>query len=238
MKTMLITGGANGIGKSIVEKFKSDYNVIVIDKDIKTINKLKKEHKEVRYYHETVTNYPRIKKIIDEIYLKYNNIDVLINNAAIQTVDNISKLSIQDWKEVIEVNLTANFYITQLVSNRMRNGSTILNITSTHFNKPRTDHPHYDISKSGVTTLTKLFALELACRDITINALAIGATYTDMNKDFNIKAIENNARNKIPMKHICTPDEISNYVYNIISNFSSETTGSIFVIDGGRNLHE
>jgi NAD(P)-dependent dehydrogenase (short-subunit alcohol dehydrogenase family) len=237
MKTILITGGANGIGRAIVEKYIADYNVILIDKDSQGVNELKSKYNKIDCYIETVTNYENICKIIDEIYKRYNNIDILINNAGIQTVETISRLKLKDWREIIEVNLTANFYITQIVSNRMKKGSTILNISSTHYNRPRIDHAHYDISKSGITTLTKLFALELAQRNITVNALAIGATYTNMNRNFEIdKTLESTAKNKIPMKHICSPNEVADYVYNIIKDFSTATTGSVFVVDGGRNL--
>lgn len=237
MKTILITGGANGIGRAIVEKYIDNYNVVLIDKDSQGINKLKRKYSKIDCYVETITNYENINRIIDEIYKKYNNIDILINNASVQTIETISKLKLKDWQEIIEVNLTANFYLTQIVSNRMENGSTILNISSTHYNRPRIDHAHYDISKSGITILTKLFALELAHKNITINALAIGATYTNMNHRFKIdKTVESVAKNKIPLKHICNPNEIADYVYDIINDFSTVTTGSIFVIDGGRNL--
>lgn len=237
MKTILVTGGANGIGRAIVEKYIDTYNIVLIDKDSQGVNELKRKYDNIDCYIETITNYENINKIIDEIYFKYNNIDILINNAGIQTIETISKLKLEDWREIIEVNLTANFYLTQIVSNRMKEGSTILNISSTHYNRPRIDHAHYDISKSGITTLTKLFALELAEKNITVNALAIGATYTNMNHNFEIdKTIESVAKNKIPMKHICSPNEVADYVYNIIKDFSTATTGSVFIVDGGRNL--
>ncbi len=237
MKTILITGGANGIGRAIVEKYVNNYNVVLIDKDSQKVNELKCKYKNIDCYIETITNYENIKEIIDKIYNKYKNIDILINNAGIQTIETISKLKLEEWKKIIEVNLTANFYLTQIVSNRMNSGSTILNISSTHYNKPRIDHAHYDISKSGITTLTKLFALELAHKNVTINALAIGATYTNMNYSFKTdKNTESIAKNKIPLKHICNPNEVADYVYNIIKDFSAATTGSVFVVDGGRNL--
>ena len=237
MKTILITGGANGIGKALVEKFVDKYNVVVIDKDENGLNKLKEKYDNIICYANSITDYEEIKRIISEIYDRYGNIDILINNAAIQTIETISKLKLEEWREVIEVNLTANFFLTQTVSNRMQHGGVVLNISSTHYNKPRVDHAHYDISKSGIVILTKLFALALADRNITVNSLAIGATYTDMNNCYKIdKNTEIVAKNKIPLKHICTPVEIADYAYSIINDFSKATTGSVFVIDGGRNL--
>lgn len=236
-KVVFITGGANGIGKATALLFSKDNKVIVIDNDEKACKELKEENKEIEVYNEDITNYNNIEKIIDEIFNKYKNIDILINNAGIQTIAPISKLTLKEWDEVLKVNLTSNFYITQLVSNRMKNDSTILNISSTHYNKPRVDHAHYDISKSGIVTLTKLFAIELAPKKITVNSIAIGATYTNMNKIFEEKeSVANIAKNKIPLKCICNPEDIADSIYDVINDFSQKTTGSVFVIDGGRNI--
>lgn len=86
-----------------------------------------------------------------------------------------------DWKNVIDVNLNGTFIISQLVAKKMKNNSTILNIISSHYNKPRPERLNYDVSKVGIVLMTKGFALELSNRKITVNALAIGATYTSMN---------------------------------------------------------
>ena len=236
-KTILITGGANGIGKATALLFSENNKVIIIDSDKKSCEELIKENNNIDIINEDITNYEEIEKIINSIFDKYKNIDILINNAGIQTIAPISKLPLEEWNKVLKVNLTSNFYITQIVSNKMKNNSTILNISSTHYNKPRVDHAHYDISKAGIVTLTKLFAIELANKKITVNSIAIGATYTNMNKSFEENKTEVNiARNKIPLKYICNPEDIADSIYNVINDFSYKTTGSVFVIDGGRNI--
>lgn len=178
-----------------------------------------------------------MNSIVDEIFGKIGNIDILINNAAIQTTQNVLKIKLKDWKKVIDVNINGTFILSQLVSRKMNANSTILNIISTHYNKPRTHKLHYDVSKAGIEVMTKGFALELAKRKITVNALAIGATFTNMNHGFKTnKASVKTARERIPLKKICQPTEVAQYIYDIINNFSKYTTGSIFIIDGGRNL--
>ena len=236
-KIILITGGANGIGKEIAIKLSNNNTVIVIDSDILGCSLLKNEHKNIVVYNEDITNYNKIDKLINDLFEKYERIDILINNAAIQTVSNIMDLSLKEWQNVINVNLTATFYMTKLVGKQMKENSTILNIISTHYNKPRVDKLHYDVSKAGVAMLTKGFAMELSSKKVTVNALAIGATYSPMNRCFEEnKEIENQAREKIPLKYISKSSDVATHIYNILQNFSNYTTGSIFVVDGGGSL--
>lgn len=236
-KIVLITGGAGGIGKATAMKFRhNDSIVIIIDNDKVACNNIKKSD-ELIVYHCDITNYKKMNLIIEEVFSKYGNIDILINNAAIQTSSNVLEISLEDWKKVIDVNINGTFIVSQLVAKKMKSNSTILNIISTHYNKPRIHKLHYDISKAGLEIMTKGFALELAERKITVNALAIGATFTNMNKGFEIsKASVNKARERIPLKKICEPGDIAKYIYNIINDFSDATTGSVFIVDGGRNL--
>lgn len=236
-KVVLITGGAGGIGKATTNKFlEKGYIVIIIDNDKKACDFLHKTDNLI-IYNVDITDYNNINLIIDEIFEEFGNIDILINNAAIQTTKNVLKIDLDEWEKVINVNINGTFILSKLVSRKMKTGSTILNILSTHYNKPRTHKLHYDVSKAGIEAMTKGFALELAKRKITVNALAIGATFTNMNSDFktNREAIET-AKKRIPLKKICQPKEIAQYIYDVINDFSKNTTGSIFIIDGGRNL--
>ncbi len=234
-KVILITGGAKGIGLATAKLLSVNNKVIIIDNDVGACKKLFDYNIDV--YNEDITDYKKIKEIIDIVFKKYKNIDVLINNAAIQTTNKLLEMPIDDWKNVIDVNLNGTFILSKLVAKKMKNNSTILNIISSHYNKPRPEKLNYDVSKAGVALMTKGFAIELANRKITVNALAIGATYTSMNYIYKFdENTERVALEKIPMKKITTADDIAKYINIIISELSEFATGSIFTIDGGRSL--
>lgn len=234
-KIILITGGAKGIGLATTKLLSLNNKVIIIDNDTEACKKIFNHNIDV--YNEDITDYKKMKEIIDELFVKYKNIDILINNAAIQTTNKLLEMPIDDWKNVIDVNLNGTFIISQLVAKRMKNNSTILNIISSHYSKPRPERLNYDVSKAGIALMTKGFALELSNRKITVNALAIGATYTSMNYIYELdKNTEKVALEKIPMKKITTADDIAKYINIIVSELSEFATGSIFTIDGGRSL--
>lgn len=235
-KNILITGGAKGIGNEVTRKLSNKNKVFVIDNDSQACKQISKEMPSVLVFNEDVTNYDKISDLINKIFDDYGNIDILINNAAIQTVENILDLELDDWKRVIDVNLNSVFYLSKIVTNKMDTNGTVLNIISTHYNKPRVDKLHYDVSKSGVAMLTEGFAMALSNKGITVNALAIGATYTPMNANFSDKKVVEEALLKIPMKYICETSDVSEFICNILEQFSDKTTGTIFTIDGGRHL--
>ena len=235
-QTIIITGGANGIGKETAKMLARDNKVIVLDNDFSACELLKKDNRKIITHFCDITSKDSVDETVEALFLKHGNIDILINNASIQTIHNVLDLSLEDWNMVLNVNLTGTFIVSQSVVKKMIGGK-ILNIISTHYNKPRSSHIHYDISKAGVAMLTKAMASELAPRKITVNALAIGATYTNMNKAYNVfPHLVEEALTKIPLKRICAAEEIAGYIINVLSHFGEYTTGSIFTIDGGRSL--
>lgn len=232
-KTIVITGGSNGIGKSISLLYLNDnYNVCVID----IVNELDKNNN-IDYYYGDVSNEFQMRNIFKMIGNKYNNIDILINNAGKQEISSFEKMSISSFKSIVNNNLNGMFICTKLAYKYMKNGSKILNILSVHHFKPRINKYHYDVSKSGINMLTKELALELACKNITINSLSFGAVKTNMNKEWldNSKEVDK-VISKVPLKILFEADEIARFAKNILDLFASYTTGSDFIIDGGRSL--
>lgn len=235
-KTVVITGGANGIGASIAKLFAiKKYNVVIIDNDLSSINKI--DDNNIFCYYADISSESQISCVIYDIHKKFDYIDVLINNAAKQVVSSFDDINYCDWTRVVDINLNGTFLVIKNAINFMHEKSTILNILSVHHDKPRLDKYSYDVTKAAVAMLTKEFALEFSNRGITINALSFGAVNTNMNRDWiNNIEIAHNVLSKVPLCKIFEPEEIASFAYTIINDFSLYTTGSIFTIDAGRSL--
>ena len=152
---VLITGGAKGIGLATASLLSRDNLVIIIDNDENACQELKNSNEKIVVINKDISDYTEMSKTINNIFETYENIDVLINNAAIQSTCDMLLIDIDDWRKVIDINLNGTFIISQLVARRMKCGSKILNIISSHYNKPRRCRLHYDVSKAGVALMTK-----------------------------------------------------------------------------------
>lgn len=238
-KVVVITGGANGIGKACAQElYKIDANIIIADIDKKNGEDIEKIlGNRCSFVRTDITMKEEVIKLKEFILSKYGRIDILINNAAKQTENSFFNMKVNEFKSVIDTNINGTFICSNILGKEMKNGSKIINMLSVHYDKPRKNKYHYDASKAGVAMLTKEMALELADKGITVNGIAYGACNTLMNAEW-INDIEkvNETINKIPLKWIAEPEEIATFVRVILENFSDYVTGSIFNIDGGRSL--
>ena len=233
MKNIIVTGGANGIGFECAKIFsEKNYRVFVLDKDINNMSNDK-----ITYFKCDVSKEKEVLKVAKIISKEVEKIDVIINCAGIQIEESFEQYSQEKWQEIMNTNYFGTCNTIHSFLNNMDSGSTILNLISVHSFKPRTNKYIYDSSKSALEMLTKELGIELATENITINALSFGAIETKMNKvwESDISKKEE-ARKKVPLKIIFTPNQIATFIYNIVENFSQYTTGSIFIVDGGRSL--
>ena len=238
-KVVIVKGGENGIGKSIAEKLSNEKcKVIILDidnkegKNIQTISKGK-----IEFINVDISNEEQVKRIGKYIENKYGRVDILINNAAKQTENNFFEMSVKEFREIIDINLIGTFICSNVFGKSMKRGSKILNMLSVHYNKPRKNKYHYDASKAAIAMLTQEMALELADKGITVNGVSYGACNTTMNSNWiNDEKMINKTLKNIPLKWIAEPEEIARFTIVILKEFSNYATGSIFNIDGGRNL--
>lgn len=242
-KTIIVTGGARGIGEACCRLFaEKGANVVIADIDyeraLQVEKSVKKEGYEIFAIETDVSDENQVKNMVKLVKEKYGKINILVNDAAIQEVKELQNISITEWRKVIDVNLNGTFLCSKEVIKEMKNGGQIINMLTVHSQLPRVNKYHYDASKAGIEILTKELALTYAKNNITVNALSFGAVSSPMNSDWlGDQEKVKHTLSKVPMEIIFKPEEIARFGYEILKNFSLYTTGSVFVVDGGRSLN-
>ncbi len=212
-KTVIVTGGAKGIGADIARKFVvSGYNVVINYRSNIEDNFLKEleEKGNVSALQGDVTNMEDCKKLIDFTIEKYGSVDVLVNNAGITDDTLVMRMKEEQFDRVIETNLKGVFNTVQYISNifvKQRKGS-IINISSVVGVTGNAGQANYSASKAGVIGFTKSVARELGKRGVTANCIAPGFIATDMTDKLSDKIKENMMKN-IPLNRFGTSDEVA-----------------------------
>ena len=238
MRVALVTGGTRGIGAAISIKLKeSGYKVAAIyagNDEVAT--KFSKENK-IAIFKWSIANYEEciagIKSVEDEL----GEIDILVNNAGITRDGMFHKMSQEQWRDVINVNLNGLFNMTQPLWDgmRARGFGRIVNISSINGQKGQLGQANYSAAKAGELGFTKSLALEGARKGITVNAICPGYINTDMVKAMSEEAIEA-TESQIPVGHLGEPDDIARCVKFLVADESSFITGSTISANGGHYL--
>lgn len=239
MKTVLITGGIKGIGKSIAIKFaENSYNLVLnYLNDTKTAEELKKQIEttykvDVLLVKADISNEDEVKYLLNEAINRFETIDVLVNNAAIAIDTTLENKTVDNFKRILDVNLIGPFLTSKYIGSKMfenRKGK-IINISSNNsIDSYYPESMDYDASKAGLNMLTKNFAKEYAPY-VLVNAVAPGWVNTDMNKNMDIEYKKNEER-KILLNRFADPSEIADVVYFLSS--STYINGAIIKVDGG-----
>ena len=249
MKNILITGGAGGIGLEIVHYFeKKNFNIIILDKTLKkdfkkNFNKIKKN---IFYFEVDLLEIKKTEKKIQQIISKFKTIDILINCAGIQYISKIENFPTNEWRKVIDINLTSSFITSKNIIPVMKknNSGRIINISSVHGLVASENKSAYVASKHGLIGLTKAIALELSKTKITCNAISPGWVLTPLVEkqikklaSKNKTSIEIEKKNLLFEKHpnqkFVSGKEIASLVNFLISKDAQNITGSSYSIDGG-----
>ena len=249
MKNILITGGAGGIGLEIVHYFeKKNFNIIILDKTLKKDFKkiYKKIKKNIFYFELDLLEIKKTEKKIQQIISKFKTIDILINCAGIQYISEIENFPTNEWRKVIDINLTSSFITSKYIIPVMKknNSGRIINISSVHGLVASENKSAYVASKHGLIGLTKAIALELSKTKITCNAISPGWVLTPLVEkqikklaSKNKTSIEIEKKNLLFEKHpnqkFVSGKEIASLVNFLISKDAQNITGSSYSIDGG-----
>ncbi|MDP0494331.1 MAG: 3-oxoacyl-[acyl-carrier-protein] reductase [Fusobacterium sp. JB021] len=232
-KVALVTGGAMGIGRAIVEKFASEGAKVVIACDI---NPCEYEQENVVGKILNVTDREGIKELDKEIAEEYGTIDILVNNAGITQDGPFVRMKESQWDSVIEINLKGVFNVTQAVAPIMtkhKKGSivTLSSVVGIYGNIGQTN---YAATKAGVIGMTQTWKKELARKgaQIRVNCVAPGFIQSPMTDKLSEKAVDN-ILSGVPLKRMGTKEDVANTVLFLASDESSYITGVTIPISGG-----
>jgi len=241
--TVVITGAARGIGFAIAEAFAGqgahpviiDINQQVVDE---AMQKLQDKGYSVSGYVGDVTNSSQMDEVFSAIIEERGKIDCLINNAGITRDNLLLRMREEEWRMVLEINLTGTFICTQKVFKYMmkaRSGS-IINIASVIGIMGNAGQANYAASKGGIIAFTKSCAKEFASRNIRVNAVAPGFIETEMTAKLPESVVEGYAK-AIALQKMGKPEDVAKLCLFLASEESAYITGQTIAIDGGLVMH-
>ena len=234
-KCAVVTGAGRGIGACIVKKFLAEGATKVALLDINEIDTTEFDPTGERAfaYVCNVGDYDNVKAVFEKIYEDFGRIDVLVNNAGITRDAIFHKMTVEQWHQVLNINLNSVFYTCRCVVERMRaqNSGRIINISSTSI-LGNPGQANYAAAKSGMIGFTKTIAKELGRKTITVNCVAPGATNTEMYMNVPQEIRDAVAKNK-PFGRLGEPMEVANTVSFLASDDASYVSGQVISVTGG-----
>ncbi len=237
-KVAIITGAARGIGKTAAWIYAQEgANVAAFDVSADELRLLEEEAKKagllITGHTVDISNQDQVVQAVDTVFQKQGKIDILINNAGITRDALLMKMSPEQWDQVISVNLTGAFYVTQAVALKMRDtGGSIISTSSVVGVFGNIGQTNYAAAKAGIIGMTRSWAKELARYKIRANAVAPGFIKTPMTEPLPEKVIQY-VVDKTPLKVMGDPEDVAWAFVFLGSDESKYVTGQVLGVDGG-----
>ncbi len=242
-KVAIVTGGSSGIGRSIVMAMAAAGASVCINYRSHP-DSAEEEEVEIESHggkaimvQADVSRIDQLQHLVDETVKAFGRLDIMVNNAGIETRSSILDTTEADYEKVMAVNLKSAFFGTQLAARQMikqGGGGRIINISSIHEDWPMPGNTPYCVSKGGMRMLTRTAGVELASRGVSVVGVGPGAVATPINvqtmKDPALVAQLNGA---IPLGRMAEPEEIADLVVWLASDEASYITATTFIADGG-----
>ena len=233
---IIVTGATGGIGNSIIKKLHdAGANILATGTKNEKLEVLKKKFQNIQTLKFDISQTENLENFIEDATKKLGGkLDCMINNAGI-TKDNLAiRMSIEEWKKVIDVNLTSTFLISKFAIKKMLKNKKgkIINITSVVGHTGNLGQTNYTASKAGIIAMSKSLAIEYAKKNINVNCISPGFIKTAMTDQIDEKFKEV-IISKIPSARLGEPEDVANAVIFLASSHSDYINGETLHVNGG-----
>ena len=234
-KKILITGASGAIGNELVKKFVSlGGNVLGTGTKTEKLEQIKQKYPNIKVTKFDISEHSKIEEFVNNVALELGGLDILINNAG-KNIDNLSlRMKDDEWKRVIDINLTSTFLLAKHSIKKMLKNKfgRVVNITSVVGHTGNPGQSNYAASKAGIIGMSKSLAIEYAKKNITINCVSPGFIVSDMTMNIAEK-VKLYLTSRIPMGKLGTGEDVSNCVAFLSSDQASYVTGETIHVNGG-----
>ena len=233
---IIVTGATGGIGNSIIKKlYDAGANILATGTKDEKLQELKKKFQNIQTLKFDISQTDNLENFIEDATKKLGGkLDCMINNAGI-TQDNLAiRMSIEEWKKVIDINLTSTFLISKFAIKKMLKNKKgkIINITSVVGHTGNLGQTNYTASKAGIIAMSKSLAIEYAKKNINVNCISPGFIKTAMTDKIDEKFKEV-IISKIPSARLGEPEDVANAVIFLASSHSDYINGETLHVNGG-----
>ena len=243
-KSVIVTGGASGIGKATVELFATEgANVVIADVNPSgeaVAQQLCQQGKKAVFVQTDVSKGDEAERLIQETLRHYGRVDILHNNAGILVVGDVTTISEADWDRCINIHLKGTYLVSKyaIVAMQQAGGGVVINTASTAGISGGSGYSVYSAAKAGIILLTQCMALDFASQNIRVNAVCPGPTATPMiiSSAADRQSVLDRWAKELPIGRAGKPEDTAKAVAYLASDDASFVTGAAFVIDGGRLL--
>ena len=237
-RVVIVTGGGSGIGAAISRAFVAQSDVVVV------LQRSECQIEGTNHISCDLAQLESIEEVVTQVIKKFGVIDVLINNAGVMLQANTAEMSLQEWQQSIDINLTAPFLLIKhclpyLAKSTQSGGGSIVNISSIESLGANPQHAAYCASKAGLNGLTRAVAVDYGTQQVRCNAIAPGWVDSEFNEAFiqhqaDPGGFKQNLKNIHPIGRIGQAEDVAELAIWLSSDKASFITGQVWTVDGGR----